>query len=289
MSEARQAVRASAFDAGTPGEVLTRANQMLRGVSMMVTALVAIFDPSSSTFSYASAGHPSPLVVTPDYQTFMLPNGDLPLGVLEDIAPAEWMFTLQPGSLLVLYTDGLIEYGHDVFAGESSLAQAAAAEVRSPSEHPAKRLQDHVLGKIANRDDIATMTVFVAPRVVDEFQCSFTAVPFAAPFVRRGLERFLREKGVAEDCRFSVITAVGEAVANAVEHAYLNTPGTVRLSVGLEDSILRVHIEDSGNWRAASKQENRGRGIPLMRALMDRVEIRTERASTQVRMQLQIA
>ncbi|MGH7329601.1 MAG: ATP-binding SpoIIE family protein phosphatase, partial [Polyangiaceae bacterium] len=289
MSEARQAVRASAFDAKAPGEVLSRANQMLRGAPMMVTALVGIFDPASSSFTYASAGHPSPLVVTPDYNTFMLPNGDLPLAVLDDIAPSEWTFTLQPGSLLVMYTDGLVEYGRDVFAGESSLAQAAVAEVRSPSEHPAKRLQDYVLGRLANRDDIATMTVFVEPRPQEEFNCTFSAVPFSAPFVRRGLERFLREKGIDEDRRFSIITAVGEAVANAVEHAYVKTPGTVSLSARLEASVLRVHIEDCGNWRPASKRENRGRGIPLMRALMDRVEIRTERASTQVRMQLEIA
>lgn len=289
MSEARQAVRASAFDAHTPGEVLIRANQMLRSATMMVTALVAFFDPESLTFTYASAGHPSPLVVMPDSHTFMLPSGDLPLGVVDDVNPTVWTFTLQPGSLLVMYTDGLVEFSRDVFAGEQSLAHAGAAEILAPSEHPAKRLQDHVLGKIPNRDDIATMTLFVAPRALQEFDCTFTAVPFAAPFVRKGLERFLRESGLDEDRRFSVITAVGEAVANAVEHAYLDAPGTVRLSARFEDAFVRVHIEDCGNWRPAGKRDNRGRGIPLMRALMDRVEIRTERASTQVRMQLKIA
>ena len=113
-------------------------------------------------------------------------------------------------------------------------------------------------------------------------------MPFAAPFVRRGLERFLVDHGVGDDHRFSVITAVGEAVANAVEHAYADLPGTVRLCVRFEDSIVRVHIEDCGRWRPATKEE-RGRGIPLMRALMDRVEIRTDSASTQVRMQMQTA
>jgi len=59
--------------------------------------------------------------------------------------------------------------------------------------------------------------------------------------------------------------------------------------VRFEDSMVRIHIEDCGRWRPATKEEERGRGIPLMRALMDRVEIRTDSASTQVRMQLQTA
>lgn len=288
MGEARQAVRASTFDARSPGEVLSRANQMLR-TPMMVTALVGIFDPRTSTFTYASAGHPPPLVITPDGHSFMLPNGDLPLGVVDDLSPAPWTFTLAPGTLLVLYTDGIVEFERDLFFGESALARASSAELGDLSPHPAKSIQDRVFGAKQNIDDVATMTLLVAPRRLEAFDCVFSAVPFAAPFVRRGLERFLIERGIAEEHRFSVITAVGEAVANAVEHAYSDVPGTVHLCVRFEESMIRVHIEDSGRWRAATKEEERGRGIPLMRALMDRVEIRTDSSSTQVRMQMQTA
>lgn len=289
MSEARQAVRASSFDARSPGEVLTRANQMLRAMPMMVTALVGVYDPRSSTFSYASAGHPAPLVVTPDGHPFMLPNGDLPLGVVETLQPPTWTFTLQPGSLLTLYTDGIVEYDRDLVHGESVLAQAAKTELLELTEHPAKSLQDRVFGNAHNTDDVATLTLYVPPKPQDTFEFVFSAVPFASPFVRRALERYLIERGVDEERRFAVITAVGEAVANSVEHAYGEMPGTAHLFVRFEDSTLRIHIEDCGRWRPATKLDERGRGIPLMRALMDRVEIRTDRASTQIRMQLQIA
>jgi len=289
MSEARQAVRASSFDARSPGEVLTRANQMLRTTPMMVTALVGVFDPRTSTFSYASAGHPPPLVISPDDQAFVLPNGDLPLGVVEALKPPTWTFTLQPGSLLTLYTDGIVEYARDLAHGESALAQAARAELRELSEHPARALQERIFGTAQNTDDVATLTLYVPPREVESFDCVFSAVPFASPFVRRALERFLIDRGVDEERRFAVITSVGEAVANAVEHAYGELPGTAHLFVRFEGSLLRVHIEDCGRWRPATKLDERGRGIPLMRALMDRVEIRTDRASTQIRMQLQIA
>ncbi len=289
MGEARQAVRASTYDARSPGEVLARANQMLRSAPMMVTALVGIYDPRTSIFTYASAGHPPPLVIAPDGHAFMLPNGDLPLGVIEDLAPTPWTFTLSPGTLLVLYTDGIVEFERDVFFGESALISASIDELADLSAHPARSVQDRVFGSKPNVDDVATMTLYVPPRALETFDCVFSAVPFAAPFVRRGLERFLVDHGVGDDHRFSVITAVGEAVANAVEHAYADLPGTVRLCVRFEDSIVRVHIEDCGRWRPATKEEERGRGIPLMRALMDRVEIRTDSASTQVRMQMQTA
>ena len=110
-----------------------------------------------------------------------------------------------------------------------------------------------------------------------------------SPFVRRALEHYLVEQGVNENNRFAVITAIGEALANAIEHAYVEMPGTVRLRLGLADSEINVKIEDSGRWRPVTKNEERGRGIPLMRSLMDSVEIQTNRSSTQIRMRLQIA
>jgi anti-sigma regulatory factor (Ser/Thr protein kinase) len=289
MSEARQAVRASSFDARSPSEVLARANHMLRSVPMMVTALVGFFEPRTSTFTYASAGHPPPLVVTAEGHAFVFPIGDAPLGVTDEIAPSDWTFTLQPGSLLVLYTDGILEYGRDILAGEAELARALRDEMMEPSERPAASLQDRVLGLTPNNDDVATLTLLVPARRQDTFDCTFSAVPFSAPYVRRGLERYLIDREVDEERRFAVITAVGEAVANAVEHAYLEKPGTVRLCVRLEDAHVLVHVEDFGRWRPANKLEDRGRGIPLMRALMDRVEIRSDRSSTQIRMQLQTA
>ena len=129
-----------------PGDVLARANQMLRSAPMMVTALVGIYDPRTSIFTYASAGHPPPLVIAPDGHAFMLPNGDLPLGVIEDLAPTPWTFTLSPGTLLVLYTDGIVEFERDVFLGESALISASIDELADLSAHPARSVQDRVFG-----------------------------------------------------------------------------------------------------------------------------------------------
>ena len=288
MGDARQAVRASAFMASTPTEVLARANQMLRTAPMMVTALFGVFDPRACTFTYASAGHPAPLVHLPEGQEFILPSGDMPLGVGEELQPFSWTFTLPPETLLLLYTDGIIEYERDLNAGEQRLFEAVAAEYRAPRGASARAIQERVFQTARNNDDVATMTLYVEPRRTDSFDITFSAVPIAAPYVRASLGRYLGEHGVDSDRTFSVIASVGEAVANAVEHAYNGIPGTVRLRVRVEESAIRVQIEDSGKWRGLRVREERGRGIPMMRALMDRVEIRTDKTSTQIRMQLQI-
>jgi len=290
MRESRRILQALLRETGSPSKALSRANFALRAMPMMVTALIAVFDPKNSVLTYASAGHPAPFVVTPDGQKFILPNGDLPLGVAESLQPNDWTFTLQPGWLLVLYTDGIVMNGPETYGGEGALMDAAMKEFSEPSEHPAQALQDRILGTKGVSSDVATMTMSIPPRARDTYDCVTSAVPFASPFVRKTLDRYLIEKEVDEDRRFAVITAVCEAIANSIEHAYGTIPGNVHLWVRRSRSHVCVHIEDAGHWRPPTGSlEERGRGIPLMRALMDRVDILTDHSSTQIRMQLRLA
>ena len=64
--------------------------------------------------------------------------------------------------------------------------------------------------------------------------------------------------------------------------AYSACPGIVRLRVKNADDALHVSIEDDGRWKQAQKRDERGRGLPLMRALMDGVEIRTNQFHTAI-------
>jgi anti-sigma regulatory factor (Ser/Thr protein kinase) len=288
MSEVRQAVRAAALTAVQPSQVLVRANQMLtmRNRPTMVTAIYGTYDPLAATFTYASAGQPPPLLGSPEGRVQQLPAGGLPLGIVDDIDTCDWTFTLMPGALLVLYTDGLIEFSRDLFEGEALLRDAVATEIVTPSQSPARTLTERVFANSVNTDDVATLTLFATPRRLESFHFTFSAVPIAAPLVRRALERFAGEIGLDDERRFALLSAVGEAVANAIEHAYEDSPGTVRLTARHEGDSVRVQVEDSGRWRAVEKRDERGRGIPLMRALMDGVEIRTDRSSTKVRLRI---
>ena len=288
MSEVRQAVRAAALDADVPSQVLARVNQMLtlRPLPTMVTACFGIYDPGPSTFTYATAGHPAPILATSDGRAVALPSRGVPLGIVEDISARDWTFSLLPDTLLVLYTDGLIEYSRDVLAGEGLLRDAVCAEMEEHSATPAQSLQERIFATTVNNDDVATLTLYVAPRHQDRFEYTFSAVPFAAPLVRHALEGYATQLGLDEDRRFSLLYAVGEAVANAIEHAYSDGEGTIHVNANYVGNALRVEVEDFGRWRASQKHEERGRGIPLMRALMDGVEIQTDQSSTKIRMRM---
>jgi anti-sigma regulatory factor (Ser/Thr protein kinase) len=71
-----------------------------------------------------------------------------------------------------------------------------------------------------------------------------------------------------------VLLAAWEACANAVEHAEGPASATFSLHAGQEGALVRVRIADTGRWRsAAGATGERGLGLPLMRGLMDRVDI----------------
>lgn len=118
------------------------------------------------------------------------------------------------------------------------------------------------------------------------------ARPGQLPGLRRALRRWLRQAGVNEHDSTSVLVAVGEATSNAVEHAYVDTDtGLVRLTVRLgADDVLSLEVIDTGRWRAASSHcQHRGRGLPLMRATMEVVEVRSDQDGTTVRMRLPLS
>lgn len=92
-----------------------------------------------------------------------------------------------------------------------------------------------------------------------------------------------------------VILAVYEAMANAADCAYTDalTTGAMHIHAGYDQpqAMLTVEVSDDGAWRAPNPQLRglaHGRGIPLIHALTDRVEITATPAGTRVRLQWHI-
>jgi anti-sigma regulatory factor (Ser/Thr protein kinase) len=256
----------------------------------MVTAVFGILDPQTGTFTYATAGHPAPIIALPDGTVQKLPKDGIPLGIADSTESSDWTFTLPAGSLLALYTDGLIEYTRDVIAGEERLLAALREEIVEPATAPARSLVSRVFRDIKNADDVAVLGVAMEDAPAKDFTFDFTGIPVAVPLVRRSLQRYLRTLDLTPDDRFAVITSIGEALANAVEHAYSGGgSGIVRLRVSSSDDVLTATVEDDGRWRPAQRHEERGRGLPMMRALMSGVEIQTNQARTSVRLTLELS
>jgi anti-sigma regulatory factor (Ser/Thr protein kinase) len=113
----------------------------------------------------------------------------------------------------------------------------------------------------------------------------FPARPESSPRLRRTLRAFLEslrvERGRLED----VLLAAGEAAGNAIEHAYRGDRGCVRLRAFVSGCRIVVEVRDSGVWRLAGDPE-RGRGLGIMRALVDRVSIESTTSGTSVRLEL---
>ena len=122
------------------------------------------------------------------------------------------------------------------------------------------------------------------PRGID---VAFPALPESSPQVRRALRAFLEslqlEPGRIED----LVLAVGEAAGNAIEHAYRDCAGCVRLRARRVQRQLILEVRDAGCWRRESDPD-RGHGLPIMRALVDRVSIESTRTGTNVRFEVDL-
>jgi anti-anti-sigma factor len=284
MGQMRQAVRTAALEGHEPARVLQLASSVLRLNQQrgMTTTIVGVLDPLTMTFTYAAAGHPGPIVATAS-GVETLPSGGLPLGFLHDAAPT-WTVALPPGAMLVLYTDGLIEYGRDAVAGHGALVAAAGREAAAPSVNPARRILERVIEGAQPFDDIALVVLSLAGGPLDRLDVTLPAEPASLRLVRQAIQQLCTGLGLDEGRTLDLNVAVGEAVNNAVEHAYGVAPGIVRLRAHRADSRLTVEVEDSGRWRPARPNNPGGRGFTLMRALADDVQVMSGDEGTVVRL-----
>jgi serine phosphatase RsbU (regulator of sigma subunit) len=111
MGQLRTTLRAFAIDADGPGEVLTRMHRLLSHLQPddLATAVLAQMH-HDGVLRWANAGHPPPLVRAPDGTVTVLEGHDFLLGMpLEGAALAQFSVRPEPGSIVLFYTDGLIE------------------------------------------------------------------------------------------------------------------------------------------------------------------------------------
>ena len=109
----RSTIRAFAYDIGRPAEALTHANAVTYTQSLFserfATVFLAIIEPETGQFSYASAGHPPSMVLSADGRVELLDTGRLPIGI-EGLTVYNSMDSqLSSGDRLVMYTDGISE------------------------------------------------------------------------------------------------------------------------------------------------------------------------------------
>jgi anti-sigma regulatory factor (Ser/Thr protein kinase) len=87
------------------------------------------------------------------------------------------------------------------------------------------------------------------------------ADPEALPSLRHALRRWLESGGVGGEAAYEILVAAGEAIANAVEHAYGPGDGVVDIGAVHSDGEVSLTVRDEGRWRPA-RGVHRGRGSP---------------------------
>ena len=163
MGAVRQTIRGAAQVFADPSAALDAADRALRSEQpeRIVTAFLGILDPLTLALSYASAGHPPPLLRREDGSIVELAAIDLPLGLRNERASGtNHRMTLSQGAMLVLYTDGLTEATRDMLEGERRLRDALAREDVVRSVRPATAIRRAIGAE--SSDDVAILTVRVS-------------------------------------------------------------------------------------------------------------------------------
>jgi anti-anti-sigma factor len=126
---------------------------------------------------------------------------------------------------------------------------------------------------------------------VEPFHLDLVATPSVLPGIRRRLSSWLTALGMGEQDRVGVMVAVGEACANAAEHAYRGTePGPMSVTARVDlDGVLTVVVRDEGTWRPPDRDPgDRGRGLLIMRQLVDGVLLEEEARGTTVTLSIRL-
>ena len=275
MSQLRNALRAYALEQHPPAAALEHLNRLAwrREGIVMATLIYLVLDPGSGVVRLSSAGHLPPLQAKRDGETVYLNEGrSLPLGVERETAYVEAEYVLEPGSTLLLYTDGLIEKRSTPI--DDGLEQLA----RAVSERPGDDLEalcDALMASVSgSQDDVALLALRSVPLAPERMELTLPAEPLELGSLRRALRRWLAECQAGEAESYDIVLACNEACANAIEHAYGPGDASVQVDAALSGDEVAITVRDSGRWRDA-RGSNRGRGLGLIETLMDSVNIVT--------------
>jgi serine phosphatase RsbU (regulator of sigma subunit)/anti-sigma regulatory factor (Ser/Thr protein kinase) len=282
MAQMRTGLRAYALDGHPPAGVADRLNRLALslGAHQMTTLLYALLDLEHERMCVVSAGHVPPLLRAPDGQTVTLELvGDAPLGISPASSYREHRFDFPTGSTLFLFTDGAVEVrGEEIDRGIARLTRLVTAD------HDLEEVCEAISAGAARGqtadDDVAVLAARLDP-LPDELHTSWPARTETLAAMRPLLRRWLAGQGAGDEEIYDITVAVQEASANAVEHAYAPGAATFDLEARVEAGVVVFEIRDRGRWREP-RGTHRGRGITMMRALMESVDVNHDEHGTKV-------
>jgi serine phosphatase RsbU (regulator of sigma subunit) len=266
MGKLRHSINAVAMYETEPSYILDAAERIVlrRFPDAIATAFVAILDSRRNTLSYASAGHPCPMIRLRDGTVRQLAASGLPIGLRKMTRPESSVCDDLDADLLVLYTDGLTEAGRDPVAGERCLADALTRDAVKFVHSPADFLKTLCVGDRAP-DDVALLILnFVT---LDRWTFASDDRK-TAQGTRRAVVARLRQLGGPQEWEPAELI-LGELIANVTRHA----PGQADLALEWSGDHPVLHVIDRGSGYSAEFESpadllsESGRGLWLIKAL----------------------
>ena len=306
MARTHSILRAEASRSSSPGEILSRANDLLvpeMPAKMFVTCLFVVLDPATGHMVLANAGHNLPFVRSGDEVRELRATG-MPLGLMPGIRYEETQGDVAPDSNVLLYSDGLIE-AHD---GAREMFGFDRLRAALTVDDAGSELLDRLLETLnaftgpdhEQEDDITLVTLRRSAGVADDSvppgSTALTAfsLPGVAGNEREAMDRVaaaVEDLGLPADRLERLKTAVSEAAMNAIEYG---SQGREEVPIDLEVAVTPTHVIVRVTDRAmsgavpanaetpdlerklAGDQKPRGWGLFLIEHMVDTMDVTTD-------------
>lgn len=292
MAQLRNGLRAIALDSSDPAVIVTKLNRLLTGLAEapFATLCVVTIDSSTLELRIVAAGHPPPLVVSQAGDAAYLESGrGLPLGVEADTTYVSGQTRLEPGSTVLLYTDGLVERRDRPLDQGLDLLETTARTLADELSTYVDGVLSAMIGAGGHGDDVAVLAVRIDQSLLEPLELAIRPESHALPLMRAELERWLADAAVAGSDARDIVLATWEAGANAVEHAHLSPEETVRVRAAFVRDAVEVEVSDSGRWKEPEQRIDRGLGLRLINELMTDLTVEREAHGTRVLMRRQLS
>jgi serine phosphatase RsbU (regulator of sigma subunit)/anti-sigma regulatory factor (Ser/Thr protein kinase) len=278
MAQIRQSVRMAARLYDQPVNVLQAVNRALYDDGgPLATLFYGELSLNTGLFVYASAGHPLPITVQATGVVEQIPGGGLIMGAQRRVEYRQYSLTLDAGSAIVLFTDGLVESGrrieYDYDAGVRRLIDVVNRQYYSATENIAQAIQRDVLEGRPQLDDAAILFVAVTDVGFARGNATKTWAIDArsASAARRAKRAFLWRLGefAPDGTDLSAPELIfGELVGNVARH----TPGMAEITLEVDDNVALLHVCDEGPpiVHAVARPEDfaeGGRGLLLVESM----------------------
>ena len=285
MGQLRNALRAIAVERLKPPSALARLDRLASdGLdATFATVVYAVFDSKAGVLRHSSAGHPPPVVAFPDGRVELLEGGrGLPLGTGLGAKYRQSVVALPAGSIVLLYTDGLVERRGDSI--DDGIEALVAAMRDGPND--AEQLLEHILDNLvegAHRaDDIAILAARFLPVAPQPLDLEVASRERSLQLVRDAIRTWLEGTELARPDAEELLLAAWEVCANAIEHADDPLEEVVRIRATVDESRVRIVVDDTGRFVPVAARPNRGLGLLLTEKLSSELEITTSERGTRV-------